>query len=305
MTEEKPSDYVTEKVKNEKIVSQQICEQRRSLSLRGFLVLKTNKVTNDSISALGSQKALKVLKLGKDTEISSLENLPAQQNLVEILANSTKLESYKGISKLKSVSIFSIKDTPMANRPNYRLALLLAFGPRIREINGEKISNKERQHASKYPSICKTLVDKDWDPTDEAPTREETLELIEKYLPKKAEMIQKNKNKDKIIEKVTTPRKSITAMKETKKYQYNKCENDEELVNSLIEKLAEYSIFVENGENAKDDLLRIINELTLMTATITDEVNFGEDAEENEVVDDNDRTEIQFDDGDKVDEDDE
>ena len=301
MAEEKPSEYVTEKVKNGKIVSQQICEQRRSLSLRGFLVLKTDKVTNDSISVLGSQKALKVLKLGKDTEITSLENLPTQQNLVEILANSTKLESYKGISKLKSVNIFSIKDTPMASRPNYRLALLLAFGPRIREINGEKITIKERQHASKYPSICKALVDEDWDPTDEAPTREETLELIEKYLPMKAEMIQKDKNKDKIIEEVTTPRKSIMTKKEINKYQYDKCENDDELINSLIEKLAEYNIFVENGENPKDDLLRIINELALMTATITDELNFGENDEEEDVADDNDRTEIQFDDEDKLD----
>ena len=281
MTEVEASPFVKEKVKNEKSVSEQIANQRRSLSLRGFLALKTDKVTNDSIAALGTQKTLKVLKLGKDTAINSLELMPEQQNLVEIIANNTKLNSYKGLSKFRNVSIFSVKDTPMSERPNFRLALLLAFGPRIRIINGEEITSKERMKASQYPSVCKAFVENDWDPTDEPPTQKETMELIAQYQPKKAKQINKGKIKEQDLAADLSPKKTLTMMNSLKKqkrteqqtFKFDRTDGDDALTDELIDKLSSIGIHIRKDENCHENILKVLKELCEVTKRLTDEIS--------------------------------
>ena len=286
MTEMKSTPFVLEKVKNEKSVGEQICAQRRSLSLRGFLILKSEKITDDSILALGTQKALKVLKLSSDTAIQSLENMPLQPNLMEIVANNTKLYSYKGLSRLKNVTVFSAKNTPLSQRPNFRLALLLAFGPRIRIINGEEITSKERMRAIKYASVCKSFVENDWDPTDEPPNEEETLKLIEKYQPKKARMIKNEKLKGRELEEELSPRKTLTLMNSIKKEEkneyipYDKYEFDDELADALIEKFKEIGIDIPKDENCQANLLKVIREFADITKNLCDMIQTSDSYQE-------------------------
>ena len=289
MSENDSNSFVKEKVQNENCVTEQVGAQRRSLSLRGFLILKSEKITDDSIHALGTQKALKVLKFSNDTTIQSLENLPQQPNLVEIIANNTKLYSYKGLSKLKNVTVFSAKNTPLSQRPNFRLALLLAFGPRIRIINGEEITSKERMRAIKYASVCKSFVENDWDPTDEPPNEEETMKLIEKYQPKKAKLIKNEKIKGRELEDQLSPRKTVTLMNSLKKeenvYQeYDKYEIDDELEDALIEKFKDFGIDVPKDENTQENLLKIIREFADMTKSLCDMIQTGDISQDVDVT---------------------
>ena len=273
MTELKTPPFVKEKVKIEKCVNDQICAQRRSLSLRGFLMLKSKQVTDDSISALGTQKELKVIKFSKNTNITSLEQMPPQPNLVEIIANSTQLYSYKGLSKFKNVTMISINDTPMSKRPNYRLALLLAFGPRIQIINGEKISNKERMRAINYASICKEFIDNDWDPSDEAPTEKEIIQLMKKYKPDDAKrVIKQGKITESKRDDILSPAKTYSLMKtiKTQKYVYDKTENDGALIDALIEKFAAFGIFINKDENCQENLLKVIQQFADITKNLCD-----------------------------------
>ena len=273
MTELKTPPFVKEKVKIEKCVNDQIRAQRRSLSLRGFLMLKSKQVTDDSISALGTQKELKVIKFSKNTDITSLEQMPPQPNLVEIIANSTQLYSYKGLSKFKNVTMISINDTPMSKRPNYRLALLLAFGPRIQIINGEKISNKERMRAINYASICKEFIDNDWDPSDEAPTEKEIIQLMKKYKPDDAKrVIKQGKITESKRDDILSPAKTYSLMKtiKTQKYVYDKTENDGALIDALIEKFAAFGIFINKDENCQENLLKVIQQFADITKNLCD-----------------------------------
>lgn len=276
MENSQPTEFVQQKVKCSKSVSQQMCEQRRSLSLRGFITLKGENVNDLSIETVGEQKNLTCLKIAKDTKVSTFEHFPTQQNLKDIKANNTLFNSYKGLSRFKNVANFEVEETPMSKRPNFRLALLLAFGPRIRTINKVEISKEERLKASKYPSICKTFVENDWDPTDEPPTEKEVKELMQKYCPDFVTAIKKGEvNKEELNEQLS-PRKTLSSLQtKPKPTKYDKFAKDSELIQALIEKFATLGIEIKNDENVKENLLRVLRELSSIATDISYEVDVG------------------------------
>ncbi|EAY16868.1 hypothetical protein TVAG_150190 [Trichomonas vaginalis G3] len=280
METSQPTEFVQQKVKCSKSVSQQMIEQRRSLSLRGLISLKGEDVNDFSIETIGEQKALLCLKLGKDTKVSTFAHLPLQQNLKDIRANHTMLTSYKGLSRLKNLANFEIEETPMSQRPNYRIALILAFGPRIRTINKVEITSQERLKASKYPSICKTFIDNDWDPTDNPPNENEAKELMQKYAPEIAKAVKKHVIKKEEIEAELSPRKTISSVKaRPKPVKYNKNAFDEQLVQELIEKFKKLGIEVKNDEKVQENLLKVLKELSAIALEVSNEVDVGmEDA---------------------------
>ena len=279
------------KEKNASITGQ-LMLQRRSISLRNLLHLKGPFIDNESLSKVGTQKNLKQLKIEHAVNITSLENLPEQPNLQEIDLEGTKLNTYAGLSKFKHCSVFNAKGTPLCNRPNYRIALLLAFGPRIREINGEKLTYDERMHAFQFPPICKELVEHDWDPTNDPPSDTEIPSLIEKYLPED-HPLRTNTPKGEEMKQLMTPKKQFLPPKGQKKgveveeppVFYDKTKNDQELVNKLIEKFKEIGIFINKDENAQQNLLRVIKEFADITSNITSFFDFTNEEEDQEQVD--------------------
>ena len=105
----------------------------------------------------------------------------------------------------------------LANNFHIIIAFNKTLKRRIRIINGEEITSKERMRAIKYASVCKSFVENDWDPTDEPPNEEETMKLIEKYQPKKAKLIKNEKIKGRELEDQLSPRKTVTLMNSLKK----------------------------------------------------------------------------------------
>ena len=136
--------------------------------------------------------------------------------------------------------------------------------------------------ASNYPSVCKRLVDNDWDPTDAAPDKEAVIVLMKKYLN---EDVKDKKDKEK-LDACMTPRKFRIEHDEEKfEYKYDKKENDKELVEALIDKLSEIGIFIENDENAETNVLRVVEELADAVKSIADSQEFVDQEQADDDVD--------------------
>ena len=271
-------DLVYPKREKDLSIAEQLMTQRRSISLRGFLFLKGHQIGNESLTKIGTQKSLKQLKIDPTTNVTSLSYLHEQPILNEIDLDGTKFDSYVGLSKFKHCTIFNAKDTPLSKRPNYRIALLLAFGPRIKKINGENLTYEERMKAFEFPAICKEFVNNNWDPTDEPPTEEELPSLIEKYLPED-HPLRKNAPKSKEMKQLLTPKKhlipqkkgkkDVSVVEEEPKVLYNKYEQDDELIDALIEKFDELGIHINKDEDVKANLLKVLSECADLVSYIT------------------------------------
>ena len=133
--------------------------QRRMLSMNGTLDFSKLQITD--LKHLGSQKALQTLILD-GTPISSLHTLPPQPSLKKISAKNTKLSTLAGLTSQNKLSSVSFEGTPISKVENFRLAVMLAVGPRINSINGRTVTQTERRMAKAFPPVAKYLVNAGW-----------------------------------------------------------------------------------------------------------------------------------------------
>ncbi|OHT07451.1 hypothetical protein TRFO_24350 [Tritrichomonas foetus] len=152
--------------------------QRRQMPKEGKLDF-TGIEVND-LKQLGSQKALKHLILDK-TPLNSLHTLPPQPSLISISANNSKINTLAGLSNQKRLSSLSIIGTPISQVENFRLAVMLAVGPRISIINGQRITKTERRMVKSYPPIAKYLVNAGWVVTYPPPSELDFHYLAEQF----------------------------------------------------------------------------------------------------------------------------
>lgn len=96
------------------------------------------------------------------TPVTSLEGLPPLNNLQSFVADRTLIDSFTNLSAISHATKISLKGTPLSRRSNYKLSLLLVFGPNLSSIDGAVISAAVRERAATYPSYAGTFVCKGW-----------------------------------------------------------------------------------------------------------------------------------------------
>ena len=122
-------------MEKEKTIRLQISEQSRQLSIKNYLFLDGESVGDSELEKVGSLKLMKFFRIGEKSTVKSLENLDDQPNMISLRAANTQIESYSGIMKQKALKRVDFTGTPLSQRPNFRIALVVLIGPRLLEIN--------------------------------------------------------------------------------------------------------------------------------------------------------------------------
>ena len=165
-------------MENDKIVKTQLNLQRRLLSLERMLDFSEKEITN--LSVLNEQPKLFRLILNK-TPLKSLESLPVQPNLHEIIADNSQIQSYSGFTRLSKLTSISLENTPLSKQPHFRLACLVVIGPKLCSINNEPITSEERKAAARYPLIAKYLIEAGWPIAVPCPKNDEFKNYASQY----------------------------------------------------------------------------------------------------------------------------
>lgn len=235
-----------------KSVNEQSITSRREISLSGTAKLKGKYVTNESIKSFKSQKKLKTLIFTPDTKITSLENAPKFPNLEELVLRDTNINTYKGLSKYKSLKRIDLVGTPLSKRPGFRIALLIAIGSSLTKINGGDVTIEERKEASNYPAICKELVDNNWDPTEKIPDKQTLISLLRAYGI--------SSSSKKISSADLKPKINYYNKDDSKcpSYEYDKYAYDDELCKMLNEKFEKIGICLPADSNLTGRILDLV-----------------------------------------------
>lgn len=244
--------------------------QRSLLSSRGILDFSNQNITN--LSELGNQKCLKTLILDK-TPLESLKTVPPQPFLRKITANNSSLSSYAGLSRFPQLRSISFKNTPLSNKPNFRICCTIVGSSTLQEINGVKITKDERFLARQYPLITKILLENQWDLVIPPPSADEFRQIV---INRK--LVIQNVDPD-FSNEVAESYLQLPVSLSTRKLQ--KSENnddfmfededqdllDEELTDNLIEVLSTIGLRIPKDEEAQDDIL---DALTMLSEILQD-----------------------------------
>lgn len=152
--------------------------QRRMMALNGELDL--SNVTTEDLSSLGSQKALKTLKLVQ-SQLTTLHTLPSQPLMKSIIADNSRIETLGGLANQPRLAQISFKDTPLSEQENFRLAAIICIGPRLSKINGQPVTQSERRMANCYPPIAKYLVASGWVVQYPPPSKQDFRYLADQF----------------------------------------------------------------------------------------------------------------------------
>ena len=134
-------------------------DKLKVLAKTGALDLSGEAV--DDLSFVGSRDCLKKLDLSF-THLRTIEGLAFQPRIESLVMDGSDLANFKNFRAVQKISSISIKNTPVAKTPNYRLSLLLVIGPGLRVINGQTVSENLRACAARFPSIASDLVNCGW-----------------------------------------------------------------------------------------------------------------------------------------------
>lgn len=239
--------------------------QRRSLALSGSLSFKGKPISD--LSDVGVQQHLKILDVSS-TEVTTLDTLLPQKQLEKITADSSLLEDYKGFSKFKRVKAFSARNTPLAERPNFRLACAVLFGRKLESVNGMKLTQDERQKASTYPPIAEYLIEAGWDIVDPVPSADEFRVLAGEYKLQISGCDAGFAN-EMSLSLLRAP-KSVYAEEAKEEKADGSYGDDGWLVEALLKELCQIRLQVKNDENVKEQLVDVIGELASVATLLAD-----------------------------------
>ena len=156
-------------------------QQRKMMSRTGKLNLSDLDLENINLEELGNQKALLDLDLSKNARLTSFQALPRQSCLKNITADDCGITNLSGLSSQPRLSSISLQKTPISKIDNFRIAVLLAVGPRLSSINGTAVSKSERLRYLCYPPIAKKLVISGWVPVYPPPPEEDFRYLVQQF----------------------------------------------------------------------------------------------------------------------------
>ena len=154
-------------------------QQRKMMANTGKLDLSNLKL--DKLNELGNQRALIELNVSENPHLTSFLTLPKQACLKTIIANGSGINILSGLSNQPRLSSISLIDTPISKIDNFRIAVLLAAGPRISSINGTPVSKTERLRFLCYPQIARKLVNLGWIPVYPPPVEQDFRYLAQQF----------------------------------------------------------------------------------------------------------------------------
>lgn len=241
----------------------QITVQRRSLNLTGLISIQDPEIT--SLAGFGVMPHLKVLNISR-SHIKSLDALPAQPLLCQIIADQSELSSFAGLSRHKKLRDVSFIGTPLESQPNSRLACIIVVGPNISVINKRSVKKSEREEALKYPKISKLLLEAGWELEKPVPSAEKFREILkdEKYSTvienaKSAKSYSYLTEKKDLLKTPSIPFEDEDDQEEPQ--QANTEENDSLLEERLNEILRRTGIRVKQDKHRQNEILEAVSEL--------------------------------------------
>lgn len=134
-------------------------EKLKQLAKTGTLNLSAEVM--EDLSFVGCRETMKKLDLSF-THLTSLVGLAYQPKLDSLILDSSDLINFKNFRAVQKISSISLRNTPAAATPNFKLSLLLVIGPSLRVINGQRVSDRLREKAKQYPEIASDLVNCGW-----------------------------------------------------------------------------------------------------------------------------------------------
>jgi hypothetical protein len=165
---------------------QLVC-QRHTFASSGKLDLSriaqgdsSGKARAPSLSELGVQPHLRILDIS-GMPIDSLSTLAPQPLLHKLIADGTKINSCAGLSRHPRLCSVSFRQSPLADRPNFRLSICIAVGQHLMKINRTAVTESERREANQYPLIARTLVESGWDAETPMPSRDKFKALTSEF----------------------------------------------------------------------------------------------------------------------------
>ena len=128
-----------------------------------------------NLREFGSSRIMRELNLSY-VQIDSISGLQLQPNLRTFIANGSSILSLKNFGAMPNVESVSMKESPVAQDPNFVTALLIIC-PHVAVVNGKMVGGRIKHRASQYPSVAARLIDAGWMPEYPCPD-EETLKQL-------------------------------------------------------------------------------------------------------------------------------
>lgn len=111
------------------------------------------------------QKMRRPIKLCLDRNpLRSLEHISSSNTLQSLSLDSTELANFSGVKPQPALRELSVRNTPVACTPYYRVACLLAFGPKLRVIDGVAVTAAEIDAAFGFGADAAVAVSFGWIP---------------------------------------------------------------------------------------------------------------------------------------------
>jgi hypothetical protein len=96
------------------------------------------------------------------TKLTSIEGLAVQRNLQVFNAEHSLLESFKNFSAVASASVYQLKNTPLAEDPNYLVSIRLLTDRQKPIVDGKLIPPNIFRKAETYPPFARDLLNSGW-----------------------------------------------------------------------------------------------------------------------------------------------
>ena len=112
-----------------------------------------------------------------NNNIQDFIGLPNLPNLESLDISENPITSLKAFPVLPNLHEINLYQTPLSQTPHFRLALICLCGNSLRIINGERITNSERQLSAQYLPGTLSLLRLGWTLSYPPPTDAEILKL--------------------------------------------------------------------------------------------------------------------------------
>ena len=124
--------------------------------------------------------------------ISSLEGLKQNSRIEYLDIRNTEVDDLYGAPDMANLKEILVSQTPFSRKHNYKTALLIIY-PSLKRIDGELVSQAERNLAASFSEPSTLLVKNGWIPTLRPPTMGEIEQIRQELLKNTREKQAKNR----------------------------------------------------------------------------------------------------------------
>ena len=142
--------------------------------------LTLSNVSNPDLSLIRSRSSMKELNISR-CKLESLEGLAYQPNLNVFNAENSSLKSFKNFLSVAHATIYTLKNTPLSQNPNYLIGLLILAEEEKIIVGGKLVGNSWYRKADSYPSYTRELLNAGWDLEYPCPESQVMREICHEY----------------------------------------------------------------------------------------------------------------------------